>query len=124
MDDSLHVGVDPVHEVAGLGIDSGVARLGTSVAPAHYAIKTESAHEGAARVSLTGVISIPDPMSHVVSSPGRSPCHQRQDQQQMAALSPAGPDFSPVVAAAVTAMYFEGPASISSWRWKWIIWRT
>merc|ERR1719382_1775972 len=57
MDDSLHVGVDPVHEVAGLGIDPGVARLGTPVAPAHYAVKTKSAHEGAARVSLAGVLA-------------------------------------------------------------------
>ena len=29
--------VDPVHEVAGLGVDPGVAGLGTPVAPAHDA---------------------------------------------------------------------------------------
>ena len=50
--DSLHVRVDPVHEVASLGVDAGVAGLGASVSPADDSVKTKSAHEGAARVSL------------------------------------------------------------------------
>ena len=49
---SLHVRVDPVNKVAGLGVHSGVARLGTSVTPADNSVKTKSTHEGAARVSL------------------------------------------------------------------------
>ena len=44
--------VDPVNKVAGLGVHSGVARLGTSVTPADNSVKTKSTHEGAARVSL------------------------------------------------------------------------
>ena len=52
MNVNLHVGVDPVNEVAGLGVDTGVSGLGASVSPADNSIKTESAHEGATRVSL------------------------------------------------------------------------
>ena len=52
LSDNLHVRVDPVDEVACLGVDSGVAGLGASVSPADNSVKTESAHEGAARVSL------------------------------------------------------------------------
>ena len=50
--ENLHVRVNPVNKVAGLGVDTGVAGLGASVSPADNSVKTESAHEGATRVSL------------------------------------------------------------------------
>ena len=51
------VAVDPVDEVAGLGVDSGVAGLGTAVAPAHHSGQLSTAHEGTAGVSLAGVLA-------------------------------------------------------------------
>ena len=51
------VAVDPVDEVAGLGVDSGVAGLSTAVAPAHHSGQLSTAHEGTAGVSLAGVLA-------------------------------------------------------------------
>merc|ERR1719436_1864470 len=51
------VGVDPVHEVAGLGVDTGVAGLGTAVVPADDSGQLVAAHEGTAGVSLAGVLA-------------------------------------------------------------------
>merc|ERR550534_2151001 len=67
--DNLHVRVDPVDKVACLGVDSGVSGLGASVSPADHSVKTEAAHEGAARVSLAGVLatSIKTSADHGVS---------------------------------------------------------
>ena len=49
---SLHVRVNPVNKVAGLGVHSRVAGLGASISPADNSVKTKSTHEGATRVSL------------------------------------------------------------------------
>ena len=51
------VGVDPVHKVAGLGVDTGVSGLGTAVAPADHSGQLVAAHEGTARVSLARVLA-------------------------------------------------------------------
>ena len=51
------VAVDPVDEVAGLGVDPGVAGLGTAVAPADDTRELVAAHEGTAGVSLAGVLA-------------------------------------------------------------------
>jgi len=63
------VRVNPVNKVAGLGVHSGVAGLSTSVSPADNSVKTKSTHEGAARVSLAGVLatSIKTSTDHGVS---------------------------------------------------------
>merc|ERR1719436_984983 len=51
------VGVDPVDKVAGLGVDTGVAGLGTAVAPADHSGQLVAAHEGTAGVSLARVLA-------------------------------------------------------------------
>merc|ERR1712226_205556 len=53
----LHVVVDPVDKVAGLGVDTGVAGLGASIAPGHHSGQLVAAHEWAARVTLAGVLA-------------------------------------------------------------------
>ena len=59
--------VNPVNKVAGLGVHSRVAGLGASVSPADNSVKTKSTHEGAARVSLTGVLVGGSGTHHLVS---------------------------------------------------------
>merc|ERR1719436_438239 len=49
--------VDPVHKVAGLGVDTGVAGLGTAVPPADHSGELVAAHEGTAGVSLARVLA-------------------------------------------------------------------
>merc|ERR1711874_516518 len=51
------VGIDPVNKVAGLGVDTGVAGLGTAVTPADDSGQLVAAHEGTARVSLARVLA-------------------------------------------------------------------
>merc|ERR1719431_1736727 len=53
----LHVAVDPVHKVGGLGVHPGVAGLSTPVSPGDHAGEFVAAHEGAAGVSLAGVLA-------------------------------------------------------------------
>ena len=61
LEDSLHVRVDPVHEVACLGVDSRVAGLGASVSPADDTILNSCisflAHKWSSRVALAGVFA-------------------------------------------------------------------
>merc|ERR1712212_949673 len=52
-----HVGVEPVNEVAGLGVNAGMMLLSTAIAPRHHSSKLISTHEWSARVALTGILA-------------------------------------------------------------------
>ena len=54
---NLHIVANPVNEVRSLSVDSGVSSLGTAVPPGHNTRELASTHEGAARVSLAGVLA-------------------------------------------------------------------
>merc|ERR1712212_505282 len=65
---NLHMIVDPINKVRGLGIYSRVASLSTAIAPRHNTGQLVSTHEGATRVSLARVLSSHSSTDHGVKN--------------------------------------------------------
>merc|ERR1712212_360930 len=65
---NLHITVDPINKVRGLGIHSRVASLSTAMAPRNNTGQLVSTHERATRVSLARVLSSHSGTNHGVKN--------------------------------------------------------